>query len=388
MKILIINYEYPPLGGGGGIFTRDLAEELAKTNDIDVITTHMKGLKQYENINGVNITRIPVFGRTSQYTSSLPALLTFVPSCVSKGIQMIRKKKYDLIHTHFAVPSGPAGIFLSKKFNIPHILSIHGGDIYDPSKKTSPHRHLLLRYLIKKILDNSTKVIAQSQNTKNNASRIYNPSGKIDVIPLGLPIPKFLPAKKDDLGLKMNNKYIISIGRLVKRKGYDHLLRAFSIIKKDICDIGLIIIGNGPEHDNLKKLAEELDVENNVFIINSADDNEKFQYLASSDIYALSSLHEGFGIVLLEAMSQGLPIVAANNGGQTDIIKEPRNGILVPPADNAIFANAIMKILKNEKLCETISKNNREDVSRFIISNIAKKYSDFFKTTLSENNNN
>ena len=93
MKILTINYEYPPLGGGGGIFTRDLAEELAKSHYVDVLTTHMKGLKKEETINNVNIIRVPVMGRTSYHISSMLALLTFVPSCILKGIKLIKKNK-------------------------------------------------------------------------------------------------------------------------------------------------------------------------------------------------------------------------------------------------------------------------------------------------------
>lgn len=187
MKILMINYEYPPLGGGGGAFTRDLAEELAKNNEIDVLTTHFKGLKKKEIINGVTVYRVPVLFRKSLHAASLPSLLSFPPSAIINGLKLLKDNKYDMIYTHFAVPSGPAGIFFSRFFGIPNVLSLHGGDVYNPSRKISPHRHAVLRWTVRTVLNNATEIIAHSEIIKDKANRIYKPLKEIRIIPYGIP---------------------------------------------------------------------------------------------------------------------------------------------------------------------------------------------------------
>lgn len=379
MKILIINYEYPPLGGGGGVFTKDLAEELAKDHTVDVLTSGFKELASQEAIKGVNIYRVAVLARKSSNAASLLSLLSFPFSSVIKGIQLIRKNKYDVINTHFAVPTGPTGLVLSWIFKIPNILSIHGGDIYDPSKNLSPHRHGLLRWIIRRVMAASNKIIAQSNNTKNNAIEIYKPLKDIAIIPLGIPEPKAFTASRKDLSLKENETYIISIGRLVKRKGYDHLLNSISILRDKGIHVNVLIVGDGPELMPLQELAKDLGIKGQAKFLTNVTDEEKFSCLLNSDLYALSSLHEGFGIVLLEAMFAGLPIVATNNGGQTDLLISEVNALLVPPEDDKALADAIEKILNDTEKREIIARNNLEKIKDFTISSVTKKYLDVFR---------
>jgi glycosyltransferase involved in cell wall biosynthesis len=372
VNILIVNYEFPPLGGGGGVACYHIARELAKTHSVDYLTTGHKGLPKFEVVDGINVYRVPVLGRKELSTATLLSMLTFLPSSMAKGIKLCKSNQYDVINTHFVIPSGPTGMFLSKLFKIPIVMSIHGGDIYDPSKKWSPHKHFLLRKVISFLLNHSDKIIAQSSNTKNNASKYYQLHKEITIIPLGFVTPEYIKSTRKDLNLSEEDIILISVGRLVKRKGYEYAIRAIS--KLHFKNIKYLIIGDGPEENNLKSLAKSLDVEDKVDFLGFVSEDKKFQYLSISDIYVLSSLHEGFGICLLEAMYCGLPIVSTDNGGQTDFLIDGVNALMVPVEDSDALAEQIKILIDNESLRLQMIEKNKKDITRFYIESIVKEY--------------
>lgn len=382
MKILFINYEYPPVGGGGGVGTSQLAEELAKYHDVDVITSSFKGLKRYEIQNGVNIYRVPILNRKEKDTATTISMISFLPFSVLKGIKLILKKRYDVINTHFAIPSGPTGIILSKLFGIAHVLTIIGGDIYDPSKKLSPHNNKILRKIVKNVMKKSDRIVAISSDTKNRGLKFYNNKLEIDVVHYGLVAPSYKNIDRNELGLNNTDFVIISIARLVKRKGFQYLIQAISKIENK--NIKLLVIGDGPERNNLIKLSKEMGIGSKVSFIGPIWGEKKYQFLSISDLFVLPSLHEGFGIVFLEAMHCGLSIVATNNGGQTDFLVDGRNALLVPIKDSYALAEKIIELVEDKVIRSEMSSANRKDVQNFYIEKIAQKYMKIYEEVTAE----
>lgn len=380
MNILLINYEFPPLGGGGGSFSRDLAEELTRTNNnVDVLTSGFSDLDKEETVNGVRIFRIPVPARKSLYYASMPSLLSFPFMAIPKGLELIKKNKYDIINTHFAVPSGPAGSILSSLSGIPNVLSLHGSDIYNPVSKKSPHKLAPLRWAVRSSLKKASSVVAHSSYIEECALKIYSPGRAIDVIPLGMPNPVFSTVPRSDLSMQEYAFYIVSVGRMAKVKGFDILLKTIKLMKTRRKEIHLVLIGDGPERKNLEELSSLLGITDQVHFTGWIQGEEKFRYMAASDVYVMSSIHEGFGLVLLEAMAAGLPIIATNKGGQTDIIKSERSGILVPPGDTEDLADAIIKLSEDDGIRETMRSFNRTYYKEYDISVSAGKYLSLFK---------
>tara|TARA_B100000315_G_scaffold57685_1_gene52074 strand:+ start:7992 stop:9146 length:1155 start_codon:yes stop_codon:yes gene_type:complete len=372
MKILMVNYEYPPLGGGGGVFNKQVAEELGKDNEITVITSNFDNQNPHETINNVEVIRVPVLMRKDQNIASLISMISFFPVSFWSGYKLLKRRRFDIIHSFFSIPSAPSGLLLSKQFHRPHLLSIMGGDIYDPSKKLSPHKTPILCQVVKKTLEISDKVVALSNDIKQKAFDYYCPSKKIDVIHLGIPKPLFTKRSREQYSFKPDDILLITVGRVVLRKALHELFYIVKMLQP--MNIKLLVVGDGPEKDKLKTLTVSLGLSDNIFFLGNTSDEEKFQFLNISDIYVSTSQHEGFGIVFLEAMALALPVVCYDEGGQTDFLINGKTGFTVKINDRAAFAEKIKMLYKNFELRNKMCEFNRKYIERYYITSCAEKY--------------
>jgi glycosyltransferase involved in cell wall biosynthesis len=374
MRILVVNYEYPPIGGGGGVVARDFSEAWAASgHEVTVVTSRYQGLSASEQINGVSIVRVRVLMRGNIQTASHASMMSYVPSCIFKCLRSAEFLDFDIVNTHFAVPSGPAGHAIAKYLKIPNILSIHGGDIFDPSKSLSPHKTPILSQTVTAMLNRADRVVAQSSDTRSNAIQYYNIQRAIDIIPLGIKKPLITTGSRNNPAISENDFVLCTIGRLIKRK---NLVELFEIIAtlQDRISLKLVIIGDGLERAGLMKAAESLEMQDKVIFTGAVDDATKFQYLKSADIYVSTALHEGFGLVFLEAMECGLPIICYNRGGQNDFLINEKTGYLVELHDKQGFAEKIEQLFSNPRLRSTIGTFCSSHIRNYYIENCANRY--------------
>lgn len=379
MRILLCNFEYPPLGGGGGVVMAAMARALACRHEVTVLTSRAAWLAGEDDDQGVRVVRVPVLFRRQLAVANLPSMAAYLPAAAWRGLRLGRRAKFDVINTHFVVPTGPVGAWLAQQLRIPHVLSVHGGDLYDPSKSSSPHRHALLRWAIARLLRRADVVVAQSRDTARNVSELYGVQRAIELIPLGIerPPPR-APAARQEFDIPAEACVLLSAGRLVARKASLQLIETLHAVR----DAVLLVVGDGPEAAPLMARAAARGVAQRVRMLGYVDEATKQRAFGVADIFVSTSQHEGFGLVFLEAMAAGLPIVCYDRGGQTDFLHTPANGYVVPLNDLAAFNSAVALLRESPQSRAAIARNNLAAVEDYFIERCAERYEQLFAATL------
>ncbi len=377
-RILTLNYEYPPLGGGGGYLCRDVMEEfVAQGHEVTVVTSAFSDLPQSETSNGVEILRVPVLARKGQNSASIVSMLSYYPSAVRKAGELLKTGRFDIINTYFAIPTGPVGNRLSKKHGLPNVLSLMGGDVYDPSKTLSPHKTPLLNRTVARVLRDADHVFAGSSEIRRGALEYYGIDREVEVVPFGIKPFDCLDIPRAEAGVPEDRVILLTIGRLVARKNLDDLIDVIAMVKNDY-PVRLYIMGGGPQQEHLQQRIDEQGLQQEIVLLGRVSDADKARYVSASDIYVSTSMHEGFGLVFLEGMNCGLPVVSYDVGGQVDFLIEGKTGYIARLGNTREFAEKLSRLLADEKLRREISDFNRQHVRQYYIANACQRYLQVF----------
>jgi glycosyltransferase involved in cell wall biosynthesis len=378
VRILFCNYEYPPLGGGGGVVMAALARELARRHTVTVLTSRALGLPAMSTDGGVEVIRVPVFFRRELAVADFPSMLAYLPMGALRGLTLRRQPDaFDVINTHFAVPTGPLGQLLGRLYGVPNVLSVHGGDLFDPSKRSSPHRHAWLRMPIARLLQRADALVGQSRNTLQHVQDIYGVQRSAQLIPLGIDRPSAPPhASRGEFGLPDGAFVLVTVGRIVPRKATVRLIQALHA--SGVKNAHLLIVGEGPDAPAVRAAAAEAGLSDRVHLLGQVPEERKYQALSVADVFVSTSQHEGFGLVFLEAMAFGLPIICFDHGGQTDFLVDGETGCLLPLNDQDRFARSIVR-LQDAGVRREMAANNRRLVEDYFIDKCADRYESVFE---------
>ncbi|MGH8241838.1 MAG: glycosyltransferase family 4 protein [Steroidobacteraceae bacterium] len=386
MRILFCNYEYPPLGGGGGVVMAALARELAKRHQVTALTSRAGGLPPITIDAGVRVVRVPVLFRRQLDTANFPSMLAYLPAAAWGSRSLRLERGCDVVNTHFVVPTGPVGQWIADRYRLPNVLSVHGGDLYDPSKRMSPHNHGWLRRPIRTLLQRADAVVAQSTNTRDNVRKIFGVEREVSLIPLGIdrppPMERVPPMA---FGLPADAFTIVTIGRLVARKQTTQLVAA--VAGSGIANAHLLVVGAGPDQEPIRRAAAAHGVADRVHLLGRLDNAGKYRALAAADVFASTSQHEGFGLVFLEAMAYGLPILCYDHGGQTDYLESGVTGYVLRLNDAPAFARSIRAIAELPDRGRSIGAYNARRVEEFFIDRCAVRYEAVFERVIVEHRN-
>ncbi|MGB6464509.1 MAG: glycosyltransferase family 4 protein [Nitrosotalea sp.] len=380
-------------------FVHNLNKELTKQGiDVKVITPHSKNALTREIMDSVIIKRFRYLPENYEINSgSIPdAISTSKLGFIRVGIMVLGffistffeclGKKPNILHGHWAFPGGFVAFIMSKIFSKKFIVSIHGSDIAMLKK------FKFLKNIVINSLNKSSCVIANSNFTKNEMMSLGVKSEKI--IKINVP-PNFVNHTSDAnfLGQFRNKfvspdkKIILFVGRLVEVKGIEYLIRALKEI--EAIDPHLIIVGEGILLTQLQNLTRSLGLESKVTFYGGANHEELGWLYDISDVFVLPSVEdskgtiEGLGLVVVEAMESGLPVIGTSLGGILDTIKHEKTGLLVKQKDPVEIAKAIERVMLDDNLRKKLIKNSKEIVKEFSPEIIAKQYYNIFQKIVS-----
>ncbi len=373
MHILLLNYEFPPLGGGAAPVTKELAIELGKKgHTFDLITMGFKGLPSEEKIGPIHVYRVPC-RRAKKELSTTIEMLSFIHPAIRKATQLIKEKKYDLIHTHFIIPTGIIAWRLSKKHNIPYIISTHGSDIpgYNPDRFQIIHKIILP--LWKKIIERSRGVITPSESLRQLILRSWKKNPEhIKTIPWGIKTPTLPTTKKENI--------ILFAGRLFERKGAHYLLKA--IQNTNIHGYKVVIVGDGPMRQELEDLAQG---DSRVEFKGWIPREELWKLYARSKIFVFPSIQESFGMVIGESMAAGMTVITSNISAMPEVVGD--TGILVQPKSVEEIRTALLQLTSNQKMVRTLGKKAKKRLqTMFTMKKVVESYNKIYNDTISKRN--
>ncbi len=374
MKILVISHEYPPIGGGGGKVVQDLCRGLAdRGHHIHLLTALFTNLPAKESAGNLVIERL-ASKRTESFRAGFGTMTSFVWVCFWRGLKVIRTWRPDLIHAHFAVPSGAVAFALSIFTRTPYVITAHGGDVPGgaPEKTRSWFRFVLP--FSKFVWKNAAAIAAVSSQTRELASKHY--AADIQVIPNGIDPSAYNPGKFNS----KKTPVIIYIGRFSPEKNALAVPQVLSTLNDQKWEC--VMLGDGPQMAEVKALIRKHQMEHRFALPGWVEPPEVVRWMEKSDILFMPSLRDAMPIAGLQGLAMGLAMVASEIGSLPDIVAENENGILVTPGDLIGYAAAIKRLLEDHDLLETFRRRSADRVRKFNISEVLSAYEALYQKVL------
>ena len=342
--------QFPPHVGGVGVHIHTLSKKLVdEGHEVYVITYPHKDIKDIDGIHVIGTKGLNIPGVRG---------LMFKKNAKKALEELIEKEDIDIIHGHYLFPAGAAAVEVGKEHHIKTYVTAHGSDMFE-LYKTQP----FMRSTIKNVLKDADGVFAVSNALRHEiiATGVNGIANKTKISWNAVDIDKF--CINEDNKFKKENKLedkpiVLFVGNLIKRKNVDSLLEAKKIAHSDYY---LVIVGDGPQFKKLTKKVEDDNIRDVIF---TGSRNDVEEIIPSCDVLVLPSFSESFGLVLIEALACGKPVIGSDVGGITEIINE-NVGLLVDPNKIPSIAGAIDEIINDDDLRHVFSMNARNRAKDF-----------------------
>lgn len=367
-------------------FVLDLSKQLKKYFDVTVLAPAALGAKEKEILEGVKVLRYHYFPIHKWETLCYPGAI--VPRIKEKKIRALLvpflflslffklfrlKSHFDIVHAHWIIPQGIVQSFIG----MPYIVTGHGGDVTSLNKGII--KKLKFRCLVK-----AKKITVVSNALKKEVEAICH-RNDVKIISMGCDTTHFDKKYRVENYFHQGEKpVVLFVGRLAEKKGVTYLIEAMKYI-----DAKLIIVGDGPLKNDLMQQA--VPQKDKICFMGSRTHQELIEIYASADVFVAPSItaadgdKEGLGLVLLEAMASGLPVIGSNSGGIPEIVHDGKNGFLTREKDSKAIAQKVNALLTNREEYEKMSENAVLTAKEYDYKVLGKKYSRLIKEVLNEN---
>ncbi len=382
MKITILTSSYPRFPGDGTApFIQSIAQsfinlghevEVAVPYDPQVVETVSSRIKIHR-YRYIWPKRLHIMGHAKALEAdvrlrSLAFILLpfFLIAAFFKLLRVTREQKSQIIHAHWVLPNGPVAVLVAWVRKIPFVVSLHGSDMYIAQKNP------LFKAVTRWVFSHAAAVTSCSKQLLKAAQSLDAPSASY-IFPWGVDSEKFYPKPKNpelalSWGLHPDDIHIIALGRLVHKKGFEVLLRAFAKLAHQHSQVKLVIGGEGSLRSTLAAAAQKYGIQDQVVFPGRISWDQVVDFFAQGDIFVLPSIQDihgnvdGLPTVLVEALACGLPVIASDIGGVQMLIEDGENGLLIHPGDSQALGKALKRLLSNEEERYRLGQNAHQSV--------------------------
>jgi glycogen(starch) synthase len=388
MRILMLSWEYPPrIIGGISRVVYELAQNLGICgNEVHVITCWEPETAEHELDRFVTVHRVHVYNNASNNFVEWVMQLNF--AMVEYAVDLVKNTKFDIIHGHDWLIAYAARI-LRKSFCLPLITTIHATE-YGRNCGIHNDMQRTINSVESWLINESDRIIVNSNYMWKELVTVFNTDNKkLRIINNGIDLGKFDNMATDPVFRQNyaagNEKIVFFVGRLVNEKGVHVLLNAIPEILKNYNDVKFVIAGKGPCLNNLIELSEQLNITHKVYFTGFVSEEVLLKLYKCSDIAVFPSTYEPFGIVALEGMVAGIPVVVSDVGGLSEIVDHREDGMKFYSGNSNSLADCILELLKNNGLTERIKNNALKKVHRlYNWDNITDTILDEYKHVISQ----
>ncbi len=372
MKVLVLSHMYPStFNEVEGIFVHEQVKALIEKGvEVRVVSpkpwspfpiNRLKGKwKEYSQIpvycewEGVDVfyPRYLAFPRAWLFANSGKRMYRWIVRVVRS---IYEEFPFDIIHAHVALPDGYAGTLLARELKLPLIVTIHGQDL-----QHTIYRDNSCKRALRLVIDSASRIVLVSNKLKRLAEEFFGYSEKFLVVPNGVDTRKVSSPKSEDTLYCDNRAALLSVSNLILTKGIDLNLLAIQCLCAKYPWLRYNVIGDGPMEHELRAMSDSMGLGNYVKFLGRQPHDRVMQYMANCDIFALPSWEEGFGVVYVEAMAHGKPVIGCQGEGIEDFVEHGRTGMLVKPRDVDSLVEALDFLLGHPEEAKAMGERGRK----------------------------
>lgn len=379
MKVLLLNYEFPPAGGGGGYATKNIARCLRDLGvDVEILTARIAGDNDASSLDGIPIHRVMSW-RRGLHDCGLRGAYTYVLAAALKRRHLHLQKNYDIEHFFFSLPTGLLSLLPGPQQSMPTVVSIRGSDVpgYDPFNRKVEFIHSITKPITRRIWGKAGKLVALSEALADIARRT-SPNIEYTIIPNGVDEIHFAPpdSREDHTRLRL-----VTVARLLERKGIHTIIEACAV--PETLPIELTIVGTGSYEKTLRDQVANLDFDGSVKFAGYVTNEDLPELYRKMDAFVLPSETESFGLVFAEAMACGLPILASNVGGIPETVRHGIDGLLCPPGQPELLRENIQTLFDNRDARLRMGDSGRQRIlDHYTWHKVSQRYLDTYSSVL------
>lgn len=377
-RLALITHEYYPVLSGGTVFAEKMGEELTRLGyEVDILTARIGDEHpRFETTSGFRVFRFPT-ARRSVSDSTLLEHLSYFGFGLPQMLAQARARKYDLLFSVFAIPSGLMALGIAKVLGVPSVVFVDAADTPGVESAMRTYvRHLtrVFRFVAKRsdglvILDGLQDLALP-----------HVPHDRSVIIPNGAT----LPAEPAEPGTHGQALQLLSIGRLVLRKGFREILEALGRVRERRSDFRLRIVGYGRAEDEIRRVLEQHRIEDNVEFVGRVEYSALGAYYRDADAYLFYGDREGSSLAMIEAAAYGLPIIASDHPGNRTYVEHGQSGFLVEHKNPDALASAVLELIEQRDRLPEMGRYSRAIAERYSWQRIAERYDEFFQRILRE----